>query len=116
MTLVIRTVAGLAIRFGVRTASRLVCPADWLARALANAMPTGPSFVADQQVDVGDLVAFADQGLADVHDDVGSHLSNLRGVIAFGSTVQAQVFRPSRSGCRVTNRIVSALTPALDLA
>src|SRR5271165_5135534 len=45
VTLVIRTVAGLAIRFGVRTASRLVCSADWFARALANASPTGPSFL-----------------------------------------------------------------------
>ena len=37
VTFVIRTVAGLAIRFGVRTASRLVCPADWFARAMAKA-------------------------------------------------------------------------------
>src|SRR5947209_4448476 len=42
VTLVIRTVAGLAIRLGVSTARRLVWPADWLARALANAVPTGP--------------------------------------------------------------------------
>ena len=30
---------------------------------------------ADQEVDVGDLVAFADQGLADVHEDVAGHSS-----------------------------------------
>src|SRR5262245_13281098 len=43
-TLVIRTVAGLQRRLGSRTASRLLCPWLWLARALANAVPTGPSF------------------------------------------------------------------------
>ena len=44
VTLVIRTVAGLTARFGVSTASRLVCPSDWVARALAKAAPTGPVF------------------------------------------------------------------------
>src|SRR5262245_9993893 len=43
VTLVINTVAGLQIRFGVSTASRLVCPALWLESAVANAVPTGPS-------------------------------------------------------------------------
>src|SRR3954463_399047 len=45
VTLVIRTVEGLTGRFGVKTASRLVWPADWLARALAKAVPTGPDLV-----------------------------------------------------------------------
>src|SRR6476660_2529812 len=45
VTLVIITVAGLQIRFGVTTASRLEWPALWLARALANATPTGPSLL-----------------------------------------------------------------------
>src|SRR5688572_30849016 len=39
------TVAGLQIRFGLTTARRLVCPADWRDRALANACPTGPSLL-----------------------------------------------------------------------
>src|SRR5262245_32201139 len=43
VTLGIITVAGLKGRFGLTTASRLVCPADWLARAVANAVPTGPA-------------------------------------------------------------------------
>ena len=50
--------------------------------------------LADQQVDVGDLVAFAEQGLTNVHDDVGSHLSSLRGVIGVWSTVRVQDFSP----------------------
>jgi hypothetical protein len=44
VTLVTSTVAGLQIRFGASTASRLVWPCDWFASALANATPTGPSF------------------------------------------------------------------------
>src|SRR5262245_4061478 len=44
VTLVIRTVAGLQIRLGVSTASRFEKPCFWLARALANATPTGPVF------------------------------------------------------------------------
>src|SRR3990172_7528963 len=43
VNLVMRTVAGLAIRLGVRTASRLEWPWVWRARALAKATPTGPS-------------------------------------------------------------------------
>src|SRR5262249_9288303 len=43
VTLVIRTVAGLQIRLGVSTASKLEWPRVWPARALANATPTGPS-------------------------------------------------------------------------
>jgi len=43
VTLVISTVAGLTARFGVRTASKLLWPADCRARALANATPTGPA-------------------------------------------------------------------------
>ena len=64
---------GLGDRLGVSTASRLVCPADWLASALANAVPTGPVLLPIKQVDVGDLVALADEGLADVHHDVAGH-------------------------------------------
>src|SRR5579883_1745040 len=44
VTLVTITVAGLQTMFGETTASRLVCPSDWRARAFANATPTGPSF------------------------------------------------------------------------
>src|SRR5579875_147369 len=44
VTLVMSTVAGLQTRFGVSTANKLVCPCDWLASALAKAVPTGPSF------------------------------------------------------------------------
>src|SRR2546423_12276775 len=44
VTLVIRTVAGLQMRLGSRTASRLLCPWVCEPRALANAVPTGPSF------------------------------------------------------------------------
>ncbi len=44
VTFVISTVAGLQSRFGVSTASRLLWPCDWLARAVAKAWPTGPSF------------------------------------------------------------------------
>src|SRR5262249_45341865 len=44
VTLVIRTVAGLQMMFGVMTASRFECPWLWLTRAVANAVPTGPSF------------------------------------------------------------------------
>src|SRR5262245_56261370 len=44
VTLVIITVFGLQTILGETTASKLECPADWLARALANATPTGPSF------------------------------------------------------------------------
>ena len=44
MTLVIRTVAGLVGRFGSSTARRFECPLDWLVKALAKAIPTGPVF------------------------------------------------------------------------
>ncbi len=67
VTLVIITVAGLTARFGVSTASRFEWPSLCRARALANATPTGPSLLADQQVDMGDFVAFAGQGFADEH-------------------------------------------------
>ena len=50
--------------------------------------------LADQQVDMRDLVAFADQSLTNVHDDVGSHLSSVRGVIGVWSTVRVQDFSP----------------------
>ena len=69
VTLVIMTVAGLHGMFGQTTASRFVCPADWLDRALANATPDRPVLRPDHQVDVGDVVevaAFNDQSFADV--------------------------------------------------
>src|SRR5262245_48622479 len=43
VTLVIITVAGLASRLGVSTASKFEWPSLWRAKALANAWPTGPS-------------------------------------------------------------------------
>src|SRR5262249_13159040 len=40
--------------------------------------PDRSRLVADQEVDVGDLVPFADEGLADVHHDVAGHGRSLR--------------------------------------
>lgn len=34
-----------AARLGVKTASRLVCPSLWVAKALAKAVPTGPDLL-----------------------------------------------------------------------
>ena len=67
VTLVIITVAGFTARFGVSTASRFVWPSLCRARALANAVAHGAVLGADQQIDVGDFVAFAGQGFADEH-------------------------------------------------
>ena len=63
VTLVIITVAGLQIRFGVSTASRLVWPARLVGQGVGEGRADRAVLRADQQVDVGDLVAVADQTL-----------------------------------------------------
>ena len=73
VTLVISTVAGLAIRLGVSTASRLRVAGRLVGQRVGERGPDRAGLVADQQVDVGDLVPFADEGLTDVHDDVAGH-------------------------------------------
>ena len=76
VTLVIRIVAGFTSKLGARTASRFECPSDWFARALAKASADGSRLRADHQVDVGDLVSVAREGLADEHRVVG-HWSHI---------------------------------------
>ena len=73
----------------MRTARRLVWPSDWLARALANAVPTGPVLLPIKQIDVRDLVPFADKGFTDVHDDVAGH-----GLVLLGCCSRKWVNQP----------------------
>ena len=72
--------------FGLTTASRLVWPADWLARALANADADRAVLRPDQQVDVGDVVqvaAFDHEAFADVTSGHGE--ASVRGEWMRGS-------------------------------
>ena len=75
VTLLKRIVSGLAGRFGATTASRVVKPSLLFASALQKAWPAGPDLRADDQVDVRDLVAIADQRLAE--KEVRCHVREL---------------------------------------
>ena len=66
VTLLNITVSGLAGRFGATTASSVVKPSLLLVSALQNAVSPATAARADDQVDVRDFVAVADQRLA--HD------------------------------------------------
>ena len=72
VTLVISTVAGLQIRFGARTASRLEWPLRLVGQGVGEGRPHRAVLGADQQIDVGHLVAVADQRFADEHRHVAS--------------------------------------------
>ena len=65
VTLLKSRVSGLAGRFGVTTASRVEKPSLLLDSAWVNALTGRPGLGADDQVDVGDLVAIADQRFTD---------------------------------------------------
>ena len=67
VTLVISTVAGLASRFGVSTASRFDVPFALPGQGVGKRVADRAVLVADQQVDMGDFIAFARQRFADEH-------------------------------------------------
>jgi len=65
VTLLIRIVFGLVSRFGATTARRVVKPSFVVDRALAKASSAAERARSDDQIDMSDFIAFADQRLAD---------------------------------------------------
>ena len=75
VTLLNRIVSGLAGRFGVTTASSVVKPSLLFVSALQNAVAGRARLGADDQVDVRDFVAVADQRLTE--KEIRCHVEEL---------------------------------------
>ena len=85
VTLVMSTVAGLQTRFGVSTASRFEWPGLLVGQGVGEGHPHRAVLVADQQIDVRDLVAVADQRFTDVHRH-GRFSLGVAGLLCVGTT------------------------------